>query len=238
MNKKLLRKKMRQRVTVLNENVDKREVEKIQQEKVRKPGQPPRIIHDAKNDKVYCVTEYSVAGFKRIKPVRKFDVTEELDRVLNQVYHKAAFDIKHMRIENEDIKIVVLCGSTKFKKTYEHLQKELALNNHIVLSVSGFGKNTKDEKVQLDELHKKKIMLADVVYVIDDKVDGVPYIGESTQNEIAFAEELGKAIVYHSSLDNIKEVKMNVQGVKVTLDKEAQKCLEETNTTNTATPAV
>ena len=44
----------------------------------------------------------------------------------------------------------------------------------------------------LDELHLRKIDMADRVYVIN--LDG--YIGESTRKEIEYAEKLGKAIQY------------------------------------------
>jgi cell division protein FtsB len=47
-------------------------------------------------------------------------------------------------------------------------------------------------KAQLDELHMRKIDLADQVYVLN--VDG--YIGQSTRNEIAYAQALGKPIEY------------------------------------------
>jgi hypothetical protein len=46
----------------------------------------------------------------------------------------------------------------------------------------------------MDTLHFKKIEMADLVYIID--IDG--YIGDSTAREIAYAEHLGKKIVYHS----------------------------------------
>jgi hypothetical protein len=50
----------------------------------------------------------------------------------------------------------------------------------------------KTAKKELDRLHFDKIKLADVVYVINE--DG--YIGESTQNEIEYAKELDKRIIY------------------------------------------
>lgn len=50
------------------------------------------------------------------------------------------------------------------------------------------------EKTALDELHKRKIDLADYVYVID--VNG--YIGESTRSEIEYATRHGIPIRYLS----------------------------------------
>ena len=48
------------------------------------------------------------------------------------------------------------------------------------------------EKAMLDELHKRKIDLADRVFVIN--VDG--YIGDSTRSEIEYTKRLGKPIHY------------------------------------------
>jgi hypothetical protein len=48
------------------------------------------------------------------------------------------------------------------------------------------------QKVALDELHKRKIDLADRVLVLN--VDG--YIGESTRSEIAYAEAIGVPVDY------------------------------------------
>lgn len=47
-------------------------------------------------------------------------------------------------------------------------------------------------KKMLDDMHKRKIDLADSIYVIN--VGG--YIGESTRSEIEYAEQNGKKIIY------------------------------------------
>jgi hypothetical protein len=49
-----------------------------------------------------------------------------------------------------------------------------------------------EEKVKLDDLHKRKIDLADEVFVLN--VGG--YIGSSTRGEIEHAEKTGKPIRY------------------------------------------
>jgi len=99
--------------------------------------------------------------------------------------------------------IVCLCGSTRFYEQYRRANYELTMTGNIVLSV-GFFHHLKDgehnegvgctpeEKVKLDELHKRKIDLADWVYVIN--VDG--YIGDSTRSEIEYATMLRKPIKY------------------------------------------
>ena len=50
---------------------------------------------------------------------------------------------------------------------------------------------------KMDELHLRKIDLADSIFVVN--IDG--YIGESTRNEIAYAQKTGKPIKYLESVD-------------------------------------
>ena len=95
-------------------------------------------------------------------------------------------------------KIITLCGSTKFKDEFFKEQKRLTLEGNIVISVGLFGHSgdveawTDDTKEMLDEMHKRKIDLADEIFVINK--DG--YIGESTKSEIEYAKEKGKIIKY------------------------------------------
>lgn len=95
-------------------------------------------------------------------------------------------------------KIVTLCGSTRFKEEFIKAQKEFTLKGYIVLTVGLFGHSGDDEalndevKTMLDELHKTKIEMADLIYIINPN----NYIGESTRKEINWAIELGKKIEY------------------------------------------
>lgn len=109
------------------------------------------------------------------------------------------FDNELCRLRKTMPKIVCLCGSTKFMHAFQqaNLTETVGYGN-IVLSV---GCNTKsdaglqlgaDTKKRLDDLHKRKIDLADEILVLN--VGG--YIGESTQSEIEYAEALGKPIRY------------------------------------------
>jgi hypothetical protein len=88
----------------------------------------------------------------------------------------------------ENMNIITLCGSTKYKDEFQMANKWLTLQGNIVISVAMFGHVdkeplSKDDKILLDEIHKKKIDLADEIFVVD--VDG--YIGESTKKEIEYA---------------------------------------------------
>ena len=95
-------------------------------------------------------------------------------------------------------KVVTLCGSTRFKDDFIRVQKELTLQGCIVISVGLFGHSGDNEvwndgvKEMLDDIHKRKIDMADEIYVINK--DG--YIGESTKSEIEYAKQHGKGIRY------------------------------------------
>ena len=93
-------------------------------------------------------------------------------------------------------KVITLCGSTRFKDDFERINKELTLLGNIVISVGCFGHSgdtfTEEQKVMLDDIHKRKIDMADAIYVINK--DG--YIGSSTKSEIQYALRLGKQIIY------------------------------------------
>jgi len=92
--------------------------------------------------------------------------------------------------------VITLCGSTKFKKEFMEAQKDLTLAGNIVISVGCFGHSgdvvTDEQKIMLDDIHKRKIDMADSIYVIN--VGG--YIGESTKSEILYAQERGKNVEY------------------------------------------
>ena len=95
-------------------------------------------------------------------------------------------------------KIITLCGSTRFKDAFLAEQKRLTLEGHIVISVGLFGHSGDGEAVDkatkemLDDMHKRKIDLADEIFVIN--VGG--YIGESTRSEIDYARATNKSVKY------------------------------------------
>lgn len=105
-------------------------------------------------------------------------------------------------------KIVCLCGSTRFYHEYMVQQLEQTLKGNIVLSVGAFMnadpfwiaetyRSTKatlsdKQKTALDELHLRKIDMADEVFIINPG----GYIGNSTLAEIAYA--IGKDKIVNS----------------------------------------
>ena len=94
--------------------------------------------------------------------------------------------------------VVTLCGSTRFKEEFIKAQKDLTLQGKIVISVGLFGHAGDNEvwdentKEMLDDMHKRKIDMADYIFVINKN----NYIGESTRSEIEYAKSTGKPVHY------------------------------------------
>ena len=102
-------------------------------------------------------------------------------------------------------KVITLCGSTRFKNEFIEAQKSLTLEGNIVISVGLFGHSGDQEvwdgmdegtlsktKEMLDDMHKRKIDMADEIFVIN--VGG--HIGDSTRSEIEYAKVHGKKVNY------------------------------------------
>lgn len=102
-------------------------------------------------------------------------------------------------------KVITLCGSTKFKDEFLKAQKDLTLKGNIVISVGLFGHSGDSEvwenmdegtltktKKMLDDMHKRKIDMADEIFVINVN----NYIGDSTKSEIEYAIKTGKKVNY------------------------------------------
>lgn len=94
--------------------------------------------------------------------------------------------------------VITLCGSTRFKEQFLEAQKCLTLEGNIVISVGLFGHSGDEEvwtpgtKEMLDNMHKRKIDMADAIFIIN--VGG--YIGSSTCSEIEYAKANGKEVLY------------------------------------------
>lgn len=95
-------------------------------------------------------------------------------------------------------KVITLCGSTKFKEDFIREQKRLTLEGNIVISVGLFGHSGDSEvfsentKEMLDDMHKRKIDMADEIFVINKG----GYIGSSTKSEIEYAKNTAKKVNY------------------------------------------
>ena len=101
-------------------------------------------------------------------------------------------------------KVITLCGSTKFKDEFLREQKRLSLEGNIVISVGMFGHSGDSEvwadgvKEMLDDMHKRKIDMADEIFVINKG----GYIGSSTKSEIEYAKKTNKKVNYMEPIRN------------------------------------
>jgi hypothetical protein len=98
-------------------------------------------------------------------------------------------------------KIVCFCGSSRFIDHFAVLQWEWEKEGWISLGLhllpQGYKTNVPDHLAEaegvnkkMDELHRRKIDMADLVFIIN--VGG--YIGESTKGELEYARQNGKTI--------------------------------------------
>jgi len=106
----------------------------------------------------------------------------------------------------ESDNIITLCGSTKFKKSFDFLNLHLTLNGNIILQPGCFAHAdnitiTEEQKENLDKLHLKKIDMASIIIIVNEN----DYIGSSTRNEIEYSIKQNKKIYYmfkNGSLNN------------------------------------
>lgn len=100
--------------------------------------------------------------------------------------------------------IVCLCGSTRFGAAFREANLRRTLAGEIVLSIgcdtkadadlaaaAEFGADPEAVKADLDQLHRRKVDLADYVLVVSDETG---YFGQSTAGEIRYAIEHGKPV--------------------------------------------
>ena len=77
-------------------------------------------------------------------------------------------------------KVITLCGSTRFKDEFMEAQKRLTLEGNIVISVGMFGHSGDNEvwtagtKEMLDDMHKRKIDMADEISTSGDISEAAP----------------------------------------------------------------
>ena len=112
-------------------------------------------------------------------------------------------NITNCRVNLPDqYKVICLCGSTKFKKSFERINAILTLNSKVVLAPAVWAHHdyidiSNDQKFELDKLHKQKIFLADAIFVINEN----GYWGNSTKSEIEYATNLNKPVFYCFDFD-------------------------------------
>ena len=119
-------------------------------------------------------------------------------------YRKCGYSKKFLEEHRQEI-LLHKAAKNAFEDEFFEVQKRLTLEGNIVISVGLFGHSGDEEvwdgmdegtlsktKEMLDDMHKRKIDMADEIFVIN--VGG--YIGESTRSEIDYAIEHGKKVRY------------------------------------------
>jgi len=101
--------------------------------------------------------------------------------------------------------VVTLCGSTRFPEAHRMAEMHEAFMGNVCIPLSVYGHQddppgskflcsdgdeSTDGKQGLDEVHFRKIDLADEILVVN--VGG--YVGSSTEREIKYAEKNGKKV--------------------------------------------
>jgi hypothetical protein len=124
--------------------------------------------------------------------------TSEYDLDSERAHERAVAELDYGNLPT----VVCLCGSTRFWRAFQQAGLAETMAGRIVLSIGAasgtddehFGNLPRDEydriKTMLDQLHMRKIDMADEVLILN--VDG--YIGESTGRELAYARKLGKVV--------------------------------------------
>lgn len=114
-------------------------------------------------------------------------------------------------------RVICLCGSTRFVDTFNEWRKKLTLEGNIILAIEIVTTQAKKDdpqfvnsemKQMLDQLHLRKIDLADEILVLN--VGG--YIGKSTANEIAYARQTGKPVRYLEHVQNLSKEDISIPG--------------------------
>lgn len=92
--------------------------------------------------------------------------------------------------------IVCISGSVRFAQEMRVANREMTFAGVIVLAPGEAGNMmdavTQEQKDALDELHLRKIDLADRLLVVNPG----GYLGESTSREIAYAKATGKPVSF------------------------------------------
>jgi len=103
---------------------------------------------------------------------------------------------KSQNEKQNKIKVVTICGSLKFQDKMINVARELAMNEGfcVIQPVYGIDKKTalEEQIIKVNKAHYKKIDISDAIFVVNEN----HYIGESTKNEIAYAQKHGKEIMY------------------------------------------
>lgn len=157
---------------------------------------------------MYRTGEYKPKEFRDdLKSVGIETDFHDLDKIYKQYLNRFDSDlVKYLKSERR--KIVMMCGSSKFKNEILEQQKLLTLDGYMVLTDGVFEHSDNiniqsDERLLLNKIHEEKLLISDTIFVINKD----NYIGDGTKNDIEFAKKHNKKIMYLESPSNSNEVK-------------------------------
>ena len=99
------------------------------------------------------------------------------------------------RTAPDELTVITLCGSMRFREELERLEVELTLAGHVVLAPTALAPSValdEEERARLGRTHLRKVEMADEVLVVN--VGG--YVGESTRREIDHARSRGVPVSF------------------------------------------
>ena len=104
------------------------------------------------------------------------------------------------------MKIVTICGSMKFEKEMKKIAFVLETKHDMSVLQCVYNESKLDlcenDINALSLAHYRKIEIADAIYVVN--ING--YIGEQVKKEIAYAQKLGKEVIFHTEFVEVEAV--------------------------------
>ena len=96
------------------------------------------------------------------------------------------------------IKVVSICGSMKFADDMINIATDLEKKYGwcVLQCVYNVGNVNEQELDNIVQAHYKRIDISDAIYVVN--IGG--YIGNSVKNEIKYALDHGKEVIYHEKI--------------------------------------
>lgn len=96
-------------------------------------------------------------------------------------------------------KVVTICGSMRFAKDMIKIASDLEKEHGWCVLQCVYDINpdsmTKEEMENITKAHWTRIDICDAIYVVN--IGG--YLGNSTKNEITYAQTNGKEVIYHEN---------------------------------------
>lgn len=106
--------------------------------------------------------------------------------------HLSTMSIPHLSaVAPPSFPVVTICGSMRYYARMLQAAAHWTEDGYIVLMPFTVVEETAEIKPLLDAMHFQKIRMSSSIIVVGE------HIGESTSKEIAYAETLGKGVLYY-----------------------------------------